>query len=125
MRFSLFFDHLPTYGYVLASILLIIYLIKICDSYILLTTYPPRRHNVICERPLIGMKVRNTYLHFLILALRFFFHSKFQSRSDPILIILVTQLLTSSPFLAYGVVHKLRYAFEVGGWSAKYNYHKL
>ena len=51
MHFSLFFDHLPTYGYVLASILLIIYLIKICDSYILLTTYPPRRHNVICERP--------------------------------------------------------------------------
>ena len=51
IHFSLFFDHLPTYGYVLASILLIIYLIKICDSYILLTTYPPRRHNVICERP--------------------------------------------------------------------------
>ena len=46
------FDHLPTYGYVLAIILLIIYLIKICDSYILLTTHLPRRHNVIYERPL-------------------------------------------------------------------------
>ena len=23
---------------------------------------------------------------------------------------------------ALGVVHKLRYAIEVGGWSAKYNY---
>ena len=51
MRFSPFFDHPPTYGYVLASILLIIYLIKVCDSYILLTTHPPQRHNVICERP--------------------------------------------------------------------------
>ena len=49
--FSLFFDHPPTYGYALASILLIIYLIDVCDSYILLTTHPPRMHNLICERP--------------------------------------------------------------------------
>ena len=31
----------------------------------------------------------------------------------------------SKNWLNLGVVHKLRYAFEVGGWSAKYNYRKL
>ena len=41
LRYAFFsiFDHLPTYGNVLAIILLIIYLIKICNSYILLTTH--------------------------------------------------------------------------------------
>ena len=54
LRYAFFvvFDHPPTYVYILASILLIICLIKVCDSYILLTTYPPQRYNVICERPL-------------------------------------------------------------------------
>ena len=33
------FDHPSTYGYVLASILLMTYLIKVCNSYILLNTY--------------------------------------------------------------------------------------
>jgi len=34
------FDHLPTYGYVFATILLNTYLKKFCNSYILLTTHP-------------------------------------------------------------------------------------
>ena len=74
MHFSVFFDHSPTYGYVLVNILLIIYVIKVCNSYILLTTHLPLWHNVICEGPLEGLFERSPAsrterdLHLVLLA---------------------------------------------------------
>ena len=41
----------------MASFLLIIYLNRVWNSYILPSTNPPRWHNVICERPLLTFAV--------------------------------------------------------------------
>ena len=46
LHFPLFFEHPPTYGYVLTIILLNIYLNKVCNSHTLLTAHPPQWHNV-------------------------------------------------------------------------------
>ena len=37
----------------------------------------------------------------------------------------ILEAFLSLLLLLLGVVHKLRYAFEVGGWSEKYNNRKL
>ena len=55
MHVLLFFDHPPTNGYVNEIILLLSYLSKVWNSYILLTTHPPQWHNIICERPLSSL----------------------------------------------------------------------
>ena len=44
------------------------------------------------------------------------------SGNTPLMYACASGKLTEKGLLKLGVVHKLRYVFEVGGWSAKYNY---
>ena len=54
----------------------------------------------------------------------FFLTISFLERKE-IFAIINGKVVIYSPNTFFGAVHKLRYAIEVGGWSAKYNHTKF